>query len=153
MNLEKIDLSILLNQVFQNFKSKIAQKALTPVLNLNAVHAEVDKHYLLQVLENLISNAIKFSPPNKSIYMNLWSNQGKAYIGIKDEGPGIAEEDQKKLFLKYQRLSAEPTGGEPSTGIGLSIVKKYTELMKGEVHCESEIGKGSKFILSFKRIN
>ena len=153
LQLEKIDLSELMNQVYQNFKSKISKKELNPILNLNSIHVEVDKHYLLQILENLVSNAIKFSPPNKSIYLNLWSNQGKAYIGIKDEGPGLSEEDQKKLFQKYQRLSAEPTGGESSTGIGLSIVKKYTELMNGEVWCESELGKGSKFILSFKRIN
>ncbi len=149
LQLTKINLSDIAQQAFLNLKDQFNGKNLKPVLNFDDVYAEVDKDYLLQVLENLLSNAIKYSPADKNIYLNLWTNQGKAFIGIKDEGPGISKEEQKKLFLKYQPLSTEPTGGESSTGIGLSIVKKYTELMKGEVWCESDPGKGAKFTVSF----
>ncbi len=149
LNLEKTNLARILEQAFAGFKDRCREKKLNPVFNLTDVHAVVDKNFLLQVVENLISNAVKFSPENKNVYLNVWSHGGKACIGVKDEGPGIAKEEQDKLFLKYQRLSNEPTRGESSTGIGLSIVKKYTELMKGEVWCESDPGKGSKFVVAF----
>jgi signal transduction histidine kinase len=151
LNLEKVDLSDLIKNTYESYKSKIEAKKLMVHLNLNSISAKVDRQYLLQVLENLLSNAIKFSPPEKSIFLNLWIHDGKAHISIKDEGPGISSEDQKKLFHKFQQLSAKPTGGESSTGLGLSIVKKYTELMKGNVWCESEPGKGAKFVVTFKK--
>ena len=149
--MQKTNISKLYEQAFLGLKEKFERKKLNPVLNLNEVYAIIDKNYLLQVIENLISNAVKFSPENKNVYLNLWSNEGKVLIGVKDEGPGISKEDQKKLFLRYQPLSAEPTGDESSTGIGLSIVKKYTEMMNGEVWCESDLGKGAKFIVAFDR--
>jgi signal transduction histidine kinase len=151
VNLEKVELSELIKNTYESYKSKIKNKKLQVHLNLNSIHAEVDRQYLLQVLENLLSNAIKFSPPEKSIFLNLWVHEGKAHIGIKDEGPGISMDDQKKLFHKFQQLSAKPTGGESSTGLGLSIVKKYTELMNGNVWCESEPGKGAKFVVTFNK--
>jgi signal transduction histidine kinase len=151
LNLEKVELSELIKNTYESYKSKIEDKKLKVQLNLNSIYARVDRQYLLQVLENLLSNAIKFSPPEKSIFLNLWIHEGKAHIGIKDEGPGISSDDQKKLFHKFQQLSAKPTGGESSTGLGLSIVKKYTELMKGNVWCESEPGKGAKFVVTFEK--
>jgi len=151
VNLEKVELSELIKNTYESYKSKIKNKKLQVHLNLNSIHAKVDRQYLLQILENLLSNAIKFSPPEKSIFLNLWVHEGKAHIGIKDEGPGISLDDQEKLFHKFQQLSAKPTGGESSTGLGLSIVKKYTELMNGNVWCESEPGKGAKFVVTFKK--
>ena len=151
LNLEKVELSELIKNTYESYKTKIKDKKLKVHLNLNSIYAKVDRQYLLQVLENLLSNAIKFSPPEKSIFLNLWIHEGKAHIGIKDEGPGISSDDQKKLFHKFQQLSAKPTGGESSTGLGLSIVKKYTELMKGNVWCESEPGKGAKFVVTFEK--
>jgi signal transduction histidine kinase len=72
-------------------------------------------------------------------------------LEVDDEGPGIMEEDKPKLFRKFQKLHAQPTAGESSTGLGLSIVKKYVEAMNGKVWCESEYGKGAKFIVEFKK--
>ena len=68
---------------------------------------------------------------------------------IKDQGPGLSSMDQEKLFGKFTRLTAQPTGGEHSTGLGLFIVKKLVEAMRGEVWCESEIGHGAQFSVSF----
>ena len=84
--------------------------------------------------------------------VTLAKDDGKARAEIKDEGPGLTEEDKKKIFGKFQRLSAKPTGGEQSTGLGLSIVKKYVEAMNGKVWCESEQGKGANFIVEFNRV-
>jgi signal transduction histidine kinase len=72
-------------------------------------------------------------------------------ICIKDNGPGFTAEDRQLLFRKFQRLSARPTAGESTLGLGLSIVKKYVELMGGRVECESEAGRGATFILCFSR--
>jgi signal transduction histidine kinase len=108
---------------------------------------------LFQVIENLISNAIKYSPHYKNVWVEV-QQQDYAMVSslccqvrVKDEGPGITIDDQKKLFGKFARLTARPTGGEHSTGLGLSIVKKMVEAMNGRVWCESEVGKGATFIV------
>ena len=69
---------------------------------------------------------------------------------MQDEGPGLSAEDQKKLFGKFARLSAKPTGGEHATGLGLSIVKKMVEAMNGKVWCESELGEGARLSCSLR---
>lgn len=68
---------------------------------------------------------------------------------VRDEGSGLSLDDQKKIFGKFARLSAKPTGGEHATGLGLSIVKKMVEAMHGRVWCESELGKGARFMVQF----
>jgi signal transduction histidine kinase len=101
----------------------------------------------MQVLDNIISNAVKYSPHRKNIFIRLKSSSEAVRIEIQDEGPGISPDDMQKLFGKFARLSARPTGGEHSTGLGLSIVKKMVEAMNGRVWCESELGKGATFIV------
>lgn len=113
-----------------------------------------DEQALWQVMDNLVSNAVKYSPHWKSVNVRVLSRtdeEGKRFgrVEIQDEGPGISETDMHKLFDKFTRLSAQPTGGENSTGLGLSIVKKLVELQQGQVWCESELGKGATFIVEF----
>ncbi|MBY0424885.1 MAG: ATP-binding protein, partial [Cytophagales bacterium] len=74
---------------------------------------------------------------------------GVSRISVMDQGPGLNEDDFKKIFGKYQKLSAKPTGGEASTGLGLSIVKKYVEAMQGKVWAENREGLGASFIVEF----
>jgi len=109
--------------------------------------AMVDERVIIQVIENLLSNAIKFSPPDKKVEVSLSDRYGKALLEIKDEGPGLSESDKAKLFQRFQRLSAKPTGNENSTGLGLSIVKKFVENMNGKIWCESTLGSGANFIV------
>ena len=104
-----------------------------------------DSIYLKQIFENILSNAIKFSYQNSNITITLQSTPQTMQISFKDEGQGLDAEDHKKLFKRFQRLSAQPTGGEVSTGLGLSIAKKYTEIMNGSLICISEKGKGATF--------
>jgi signal transduction histidine kinase len=78
--------------------------------------------------------------------------QGKVRISVKDQGPGLTEQDQTNLFKKFQRLSNRPTNGESSIGLGLAIVKRYTEMMGGRVWCESEPGMGAAFNLEFDEV-
>lgn len=111
-----------------------------------------DEAASLQVLDNIISNAVKYSPKGKLVHVSVRDGEeGFVRIAVKDEGPGISEEDKKKLFGKFARLSARPTGDEDSTGLGLSIVKKIVETMKGRVWCESEIGQGATFCVELPK--
>lgn len=108
-----------------------------------------DPNACFQVLDNVISNAIKYSPPGKQILFKLIRQQNFAEVHIQDQGPGLSVEDQQHLFEKFSKLSSIPTGGEHSTGLGLSIVKQLSEAMGGSVRCESELGRGCCFILRF----
>jgi two-component system sensor histidine kinase/response regulator len=104
-----------------------------------------DPHALDQVLDNLLSNAMKFSPPGKKVSVSVHRNNGHVDCLIRDEGPGFTEEDKARMFRRYGRLSARPTGNEPSTGLGLSIVRKLVRAMNGELVCESDPGNGTSF--------
>jgi two-component system sensor histidine kinase/response regulator len=111
--------------------------------------ALVDENIVSQVLDNLISNAIKYSPHNKNIYVRISKNETDTRCEIQDEGPGLSEKDQQQLFGKFARLTPKPTGEEYSTGLGLFIVKKWVNAMNGKVWCESQLGKGSTFTVTF----
>jgi signal transduction histidine kinase len=146
--IERIDLSKTLAIVVERFLLLAEQKEITISENIGGgIFVSADKTYVEQVFENLLSNAIKFSPRNKRIFVDLTIEGQNAKTVIKDEGPGISDDDKKKLFGKYQKLSARPTGNEISTGLGLSIVKKFVDAMSGDISCESEEGKGAAFIV------
>jgi two-component system, sensor histidine kinase and response regulator len=116
-----------------------------------AVIARADISALDQVLDNLISNALKFSPPGKKIFISVRPAGNRAECVVRDEGPGFTAGDKEKMFRRYGRLSARPTGGEPSTGLGLSIVRKLVQAMKGELLCESNPEQGAAFIIRLPR--
>ena len=110
-----------------------------------------DRFYLVQILENLLSNAIKYSPENSNITLKADKRpeNGNICLSICDEGPGFTEEDKKRLFTPYQKLSASPSKGESSSGLGLSIVKKYADILNSHISCTSEPGEGACFELVF----
>jgi signal transduction histidine kinase len=136
-------------------KASAKASALASPLAIGALpsyHAFADTVATRSVLDNLLSNAIKFSPYGKNVWIrlgtsNLGANKPSIRIEIQDEGQGIAIEEMTRLFGKFARLSARPTGGEQSTGLGLSIVKKLAEAMNGKVWCESTPGAGATFIV------
>ena len=109
--------------------------------------AFADRIAVLQILENLISNAIKFSPFGKRIWIRLRAHHQHVRIEVADEGPGIKPQEMKRLFQKRMRLSAQPTGGESSTGYGLWICKTLVDAMRGRIWCESTEGQGATFIV------
>ncbi|UZR96021.1 sensor histidine kinase [Chondrinema litorale] len=150
MHFEKTDVAEMVMQVTESFKSEANKKNILFKIETEKVKANVDKSYLIQILENLISNALKFSPFDSNIIVKQYLKEDKLLIVIKDKGPGLTKEDHQKLFGKFQRLSAKPTNGEPSTGLGLSIVKKYIEAMNGKIWCESNYGEGASFIIELQ---
>lgn len=115
--------------------------------------AEVDAERIREVFDNLVSNAIKYSPIGKTIWVRLLRTVASddsmpvVRFTVRDEGQGLTEEDMKKIFGRFQRLSAKPTGGESSTGLGLAIAKQIIELHNGKLWAESEgKNKGATFI-------
>jgi signal transduction histidine kinase len=152
MKCEEADLGEIIQDVYQNMKETAENKNITLKIESRKDFGLLDRHYLTQVFENLLSNSIKFSPKNSEVLIRVVENNGEARVNFIDSGPGIREDEMDKLFGKYQKLSARPTAGENSTGLGLSIVKKYVDVMGGKVWCESDPGKGSNFIVSFRKI-
>jgi signal transduction histidine kinase len=119
-----------------------------------AVMVLADAHATQQIVENLVSNALKFTPREGSVHVIISASLGEAGDGpdgagpgfaVRDSGPGLSPCDQAKLFQKYTRLSPRATGGESSTGLGLSIVKQLVQAMHGTVACQSQLGQGCTF--------
>lgn len=97
------------------------------------------------VLDNLLSNAVKYTAPGGRVSIRILSESGHLVCAVCDDGPGLSAEDQAKLFQKGVRLSAVPTGGEPSTGYGLAVAKALMDQLGGEIWCMSQFGEGSCF--------
>lgn len=106
---------------------------------------EMDVLKIEEVIDNLISNAIKYSPSNTSITIKSYTKNGSVVVEVIDQGVGLTEDDLKKVFKKGVRLSAKPTAGEHSTGLGLWIVKRIVEAHNGKVWVKSKVGVGSTF--------
>jgi signal transduction histidine kinase len=153
LELGPVELCALLKSVAESHRGRALakQQSLSVETPEAPVSCETDRHLLAQVLENLVSNAIKYSPVAKDICLRLSQTSGGIRLEVQDQGPGLSPEDQKRLFGKFARLSAKPTAGERSTGLGLSIVKRMVEAMGGRVWCESELGRGARFFVEFPR--
>jgi two-component system, sensor histidine kinase and response regulator len=149
INLKKCSLKELVEKVVRANERLAENKQMKIQLSLEDVpEFNIDPNRITQVVENLLTNAIKYSSPGSNIYVSLESVDDSAKVGVRDEGPGISLEDQKKLFGGFQKLTAQPTGGESSTGLGLAIVKKMVEAHQGTLDIESQMEVGTTF--SFK---
>lgn len=104
-----------------------------------------DKQHIARILQNLTSNAIKFSESGTRVFIGCKKFADHIEFYVKDQGPGISAEDQKNLYKKFHKLSARPTNGESSSGLGLSIVKALIEELKGSIRVESVVGAGTTF--------
>ncbi|MGE9289965.1 MAG: sensor histidine kinase [Puniceicoccales bacterium] len=113
----------------------------------SGVKFQGDRLRLREAMDNLVSNAVKYSPKGSTVRVILYRDQMRKQIefAVTDQGEGVSEADQARLFQKFAKLSAKPTGGESSTGLGLSIVKTIISQHGGEVDCQSELGKGACF--------
>lgn len=130
----------ILAAALDNFETHARTKQQTITLYCAAdTRVFADEERLYQVFENLISNAVKYSPAGATIDVRLVqpTDAGIVRIEVHDEGPGFSNDDKTKLFGFFQRLSARPTGGEPSNGVGLAIVKKIVDAHGGTIRVES----------------
>lgn len=150
----KIDLKTLLEAELSSFMVELTNKEIEVKIECeNNQLVLTDKNYLNRILDNLISNAIKFSNLGTEIILRAGrSEDGGFWIAVKDFGQGFSEEDQTKLFKKFKKLSAQPTGGESSNGLGLAIVKTLVDRLNGKITLETEQGKFSEFTLFFPEL-
>jgi signal transduction histidine kinase len=146
-----VDLLLVLEHAHHGFVADAAQKGIDIALDAQYTIAKTDEKLLARIIDNLLSNAVKFTPKGKKVFLSLSSDADRHWIYIRDEGPGISKEDQKKMFQKFMRLTARPTGGESSTGLGLSIVQALAERIGVALAFESTMGIGSCFKIGIPR--
>lgn len=109
-----------------------------------SVVAYADAHRVMQILLNLISNALRYSPEQASIWIRVEQDEDKAYITIADQGKGIAAEDQRRIFEKFERLNPQDSNG---AGLGLFISRELAHAMQGDIVVDSALGQGARFTL------
>lgn len=153
--LSTVNLLDILQDLLKYYTDPALAKNIVLVLQTEPVDysAYTDRNMIRQVFDNLISNAIKYSPFDKKVYVNIFKNSTQIHCEIRDEGRGILPEEQAKLFGKFTRLSNRPTAGEHSTGLGLFIVKKLLQALQGNVYYRHEEGQGAIFVVTLPAIN
>lgn len=137
----------LLEKVNSFLPAADAKKIHLHIARIENEEVYLDIDYLGRILDNLLTNAIKFSHPNTSVEISAGRSNGSLTIAIKDQGQGFSDKDKVLLFQKFKKLSARPTAGESSNGLGLAIVKTLVDRMKGSIELISEQGKGSNFVI------
>jgi len=150
LDLQPVDLAqfvlrnVTLNRVLAARKDIAVE--LEPVSSLPPISLDAGK--IEQVLNNLISNAVKFSHPGTTVRVRLTLADGVATVAVQDQGQGIPAADLPKLFKPFSQTSVRSTAGEQSTGLGLAIVRRMVEGHGGRIWVESEQGKGSTFFFT-----
>ena len=149
LNKKVQDFNLIVKQQVELSQLLADKKEIIIEFNLGDVQPiSFDESAMTQVIGNFIGNAIKFSPSKTKIIIATENLKRNIKFSVCDQGPGISEEDQKLLFKEFQTLSAKPTGGEKSTGLGLAITQKLIHLHGGQVGVESRLGEGSTFFFN-----
>lgn len=157
LNRKTIDVGQLAMLVVASYEHRAAKKHIVIKEEIEErATAFVDEDRLREIIDNLVSNAIKYSYSGKTITVGVkklecgekYTDKAVVQIAVCDEGQGFSEEEKSRLFQRFQRLSAKPTGGESSTGLGLSIAKQLVELHGGAIWAHSDgKNKGAKFVI------
>lgn len=153
ITLESISVNEIVQKCYTGLKKYGSEKLIATSLELDEdpLEAIADSNALYRVVENLLSNAYKFSEKNTRVTLSTSHTKSEVLISIKDEGPGISTIEMDRLFTKFAKLSASPTGNEKSTGLGLYIVHSLVQEMNGTVNVNSVLGEGSTFIVTLPR--
>ncbi|WNB17226.1 sensor histidine kinase [Marivirga arenosa] len=154
LEIEEINIDYFFEEVIHLHEDNARLKKVNLICDISteAKKFKTDVKKLHRIMNNLVSNAIKFTHHNKSIFIKVSNKNSDVKIEIEDQGIGIREEEKDKLFQKFQKMSNKPTAGESSTGLGLSIVKTLVEQLSGTITFKSTYGKGTTFILSLPNL-
>jgi signal transduction histidine kinase len=148
-----VDMRPFLDDIVQMHTIAGAEKGIrVNLLISNDGILQTDARRLKEVLNNLISNALKYSYPDTTIEVSMVLESSQCILSVKDQGVGIKEDEIDKLFIPFAQLTNLPTGNEKSTGLGLSIVKNLVELLGGVITVESIANGGTTFTLKLPRI-
>jgi two-component system phosphate regulon sensor histidine kinase PhoR len=152
-NFEEEDLNDIVLQIYQNYSYHLYNKGFDfeyePGIDIPKI--VIDREAVSEAIVNLIDNAVKYSAETKFIKMVLGSEKENIFIEIQDKGIGISEEDQKKVFDKFYRVSSGLVHTTKGTGLGLSLVKQIMDAHKGKIELKSKVGEGSSFKLLFPK--
>lgn len=147
LKMEPLNIRAILEELIENYRYFIEQKGIRLDVEISDIAAKLNRVYVTQIFDNLISNAVKFTPDDKSISIRLIEKNGNILFTIKDEGPGLDREKIPVIFDQYNRQTSMKDQELSQDGLGLAIVYKYTTAMQGKVTCESTTGQGTKFIV------
>ncbi len=149
----EIEVVAFLKTFIEQFEPQATSKQIKLHLSIaeKTIYLKTDENFMSRILDNILSNAIKFTHHGKNIFVRCEELADTILIAIKDEGQGLSKLDQQKLFIKFQKLSARPTAGEESTGLGLAIVKALIEKLGGEIQVISEQNEGAEFIIKLPK--
>jgi len=141
------ELNPFIEQILKKFEILAKNKELTLIKELDEKINKVnfDSARLDQVISNLISNALKFTPKGGKIFVRTKLVNNNVYVEVEDTGLGIPENELKNLFQPFKQTSTKSLTGEKGTGLGLAIVKKIVNLHNGEIFVQSKVNKGTKF--------
>lgn len=145
--IEDIDMLELMQLMIEQYTPSASRKNIKLHLSveLNELTIRSDQNKLKRIIDNLLSNAIKYSSPGKNIWLEVTDEDGGILITVKDEGQGMDEDDQQKLFTKFNVAKSVPTGGESSTGMGLYITRQLCEWLGGSISATSSLNEGTCF--------
>jgi signal transduction histidine kinase len=147
LKLEPLNVREILEELLKNYRYFIEQKNIRFDAEMQDISARLNRVYITQIIDNLLSNAIKFTPEGKTVRVKLTAENGTMHFCVCDEGPGMEQEKIDRIFDLYSRQTSMFKQDLARYGLGLAIVYKYTTAMKGQVRCESEIGKGTRFFV------
>jgi len=145
---EQVRLNTYLQTVVSEFSSYAEQKGISIEVNATDEVAIVESTLLKRILDNLISNAIKYSSSGRSVFITARRVERGICMEVRDQGPGFQEKDIPKVFGKFQKLSARPTGGESSHGLGLAIVQLIVNYLEGTIELKTKWGEGATFVVN-----
>lgn len=149
---KEIDANALISGVIKTFTLKVSQNGGEITSDLQAEDAQiyVDEMHFTNVIFNLMDNAVKYKRDDVQLHLTLrtWNAHGKLYISVEDNGIGIQKDDLKRIFEKFYRVHTGNKHDVKGFGLGLAYVKKIIDLHKGNIRAESELGEGTKFIIT-----
>jgi signal transduction histidine kinase len=149
LRLEEVDVARLVERACAYYRRAADAKGIDVKFHAagDVPIVETDRVLVAAIMDNFLSNAVKYSPRDKRIWVDVEHDRGGVACRVRDEGPGLSPADQERLFLPGVRLGPVPSGGEASQGYGLAIAKRFADQLTGEITCMSTPGRGATFSL------
>jgi len=149
MRVERVEVTRLLERACAYYRRRAVPKRIDVVFQAAAdvPTVQTDRVLVAAIVDNLLSNAVKFSPPDRRVWVEVRRERDGVVCDVRDEGPGLSDADQARLFEPGRRLGATPSAGEPTTGYGLAVAKNFADQLGGHLRCTSAPGRGATFSL------
>lgn len=153
MKVQRIELVSFVRGIMDNFEAVADEHKLDFILESeqNTLYLWGDADHLEKVIFNLLSNAFKFTPVGKMIKVFIFEDEKNISLGVQDQGTGIAANKKDSLFIRFENIVDKNLFNQSSTGIGLSLVKELVEMHNATISVDSTLGKGSTFVITFKK--